>query len=65
MAGGMSLYHSFPAMSPSSKANGSFRTGDIDDKARGSNGSSSLGREIMITAHWLDRITVVSKDRVP
>jgi hypothetical protein len=45
MAGGMSPYHSFRAMSPSSRANGSFRTGDRDDKARGSNGSSSFGRD--------------------
>ncbi|GJM93071.1 hypothetical protein PR202_ga09595 [Eleusine coracana subsp. coracana] len=45
MAGGTSPYHSYAAMSPSSKANGSFRTGDRDEKARGSNGSGSLGRD--------------------
>ncbi|KAK2630666.1 hypothetical protein QOZ80_UnG0729700 [Eleusine coracana subsp. coracana] len=45
MAGGMSPYHSYAAMSPLSKANGSFRTGDRDEKARGSNGSGSLGRD--------------------
>jgi hypothetical protein len=44
VAAGSSQYHSYAAVSPSSKANESFRTGDRDEKARGSNGSSSLGR---------------------
>jgi hypothetical protein len=45
VAAGSSQYHSYAAVSPSSKANESFRTGDRDEKARGSNGSSSLGRD--------------------
>uniref|UniRef100_A0A0A9GAE4 Uncharacterized protein n=1 Tax=Arundo donax TaxID=35708 RepID=A0A0A9GAE4_ARUDO len=45
MAGGMSPYHSYAVMSPSSVANGSFGIGDRDEKVSGSNGSGSLGRD--------------------
>ncbi|CAO2182841.1 unnamed protein product [Urochloa humidicola] len=56
MAGGMSPHRNYAVMSPSSKANGSSRIGDRDDKASRSNGSGSLGRD-----H--DRTSLVGSDR--
>ncbi|XP_039808685.1 uncharacterized protein LOC120672386 isoform X1 [Panicum virgatum] len=55
IAGGMSSCRNYAMMSPSSKANGSSRIGDRDDKASRSNGSSSLGRD-----H--DRTSLVGSD---
>lgn len=55
IAEGMSPYRNYAVMSPSSKANGSSRIGDRDDKASRSNGSGSLGR-----AH--DRTSVAESD---
>ncbi|CAL4947356.1 unnamed protein product [Urochloa decumbens] len=55
IAGGMSPYRNYAVMSPSSKANGSSRIGDRDDKASRSNGSDSLGRDD-------DRTSLVGSD---
>ncbi|WVZ68763.1 hypothetical protein U9M48_017659 [Paspalum notatum var. saurae] len=45
MAGGRSPYHSYPVMSPSSKANGPSEIGVRDDKANRRSGSGSFGRD--------------------
>ncbi|CAL4973961.1 unnamed protein product [Urochloa decumbens] len=55
IAAGMSPHQNYAVMSPSSKANGSSRIGDRDDKASRSNGSGSLGRD-----H--DRTSLVESD---
>lgn len=55
IAGGMLPYRNYAVMSPSSRANGSSRIGDRDDKASRSNGSGSLERD-----H--DRTSLVGSD---